>query len=62
MVLLYWDLGRIILERQNRAGWGAKVIDRLSADLREAYPEMRGLSRATFSSCARLPQHTRTRQ
>jgi predicted nuclease of restriction endonuclease-like (RecB) superfamily len=44
MVLLYWDIGRMILDRQEREGWGAKVIDRLSADLREAYPDMRGLS------------------
>jgi predicted nuclease of restriction endonuclease-like (RecB) superfamily len=44
MVLLYWDIGRMILERQEQAGWGAKVIDRLSEDLRAAYPDMRGLS------------------
>jgi len=44
MVLLYWDIGRMILDRQERAGWGAKVIDRLSTDLREANPEMQGLS------------------
>jgi predicted nuclease of restriction endonuclease-like (RecB) superfamily len=44
MLLLYWDLGRIILERQQRAGWGARIIDRLSQDLRKAYPEMKGLS------------------
>jgi hypothetical protein len=44
MVLLYWDLGREILERQQLAGWGAKIIDRLSSDLREAFPEMSGLS------------------
>ena len=44
MVLLYWDVGRMILERQDRAGWGAKVIDRLAADLREAFPDMRGFS------------------
>ena len=44
MVLLYWDLGRMILERQDRAGWGAKVIDRLAADLREAFPDMKGFS------------------
>ena len=44
MVLLYWDIGRLILERQDREGWGAKVIDRLSADLREAHPDMSGLS------------------
>lgn len=44
LVLLYWDVGRAILERQERAGWGARVIDRLSHDLRASFPEMRGLS------------------
>jgi len=44
MVLLYWDIGRVILDRQEREGWGAKVIDRLAADLREAFPDMRGFS------------------
>ncbi len=44
MVVLYWDIGRLILGRQKRGGWGAKVIDRLSADLREAFPDMRGFS------------------
>jgi predicted nuclease of restriction endonuclease-like (RecB) superfamily len=44
MVLLYWDIGRMILERQERAGWGAKVIDRLSADLREAFADLKGFS------------------
>ena len=44
LVFLYWDVGRAILERQSREGWGAKVIDRLSHDLRDAFPDMRGLS------------------
>lgn len=44
LVLLYWDIGRAILDRQEHEGWGAKVIDRLSHDLREAFPDMRGLS------------------
>src|SRR3990167_2106324 len=44
MVLLYWDIGRMILDRQERAGWGARVIDRLAADLREAFPDMKGFS------------------
>lgn len=44
MVLLYWDIGRAILKRQEKEGWGAKVIDRLSIDLREAFPDMKGLS------------------
>jgi hypothetical protein len=44
MVGLYWDVGRLILDRQSHAGWGARVIDRLSADLRDAYPDMQGFS------------------
>ena len=42
LVLLYWQLGRDILERQQAQGWGAKVIDRLARDLKEAFPDMRG--------------------
>jgi hypothetical protein len=44
VIKLYWDLGRTILDRQVREGWGAKVIDRLSHDLREEFPDMAGLS------------------
>lgn len=44
MVLLYWDIGRMILTRQDHAGWGAKVIDRLADDLRAAFPDMKGFS------------------
>ena len=44
MVLLYWDVGKAILGRQEQEGWGAKTIDRLSHDLREAFPELRGFS------------------
>lgn len=44
MVLLYWDIGQMILTRQESSAWGAKVVDRLAADLREAFPEMKGFS------------------
>ena len=44
MILLYWDIGQAILHRQKREGWGAKIVDRLSADLCEAFPDMQGLS------------------
>lgn len=44
LVLLYWQLGRDILQRQAEQGWGAKVIDRLAHDLRHAFPDMKGFS------------------
>ena len=44
MVLMYWDIGSQILEKQQMEGWGAKVIDRLSHDLKGAFPDMTGFS------------------
>ncbi len=48
LVLLYWQIGRDILARQADQGWGAKVIERLAHDLRTAFPEMKGFSRANL--------------
>lgn len=44
LVSLYWQIGHDILERQQRQGWGTRVIDRLSDDLRRAFPDMKGFS------------------
>jgi predicted nuclease of restriction endonuclease-like (RecB) superfamily len=48
LIALYWQLGKDILARQAEQGWGAKVIERLSRDLRVAFPEMKGFSRANL--------------
>lgn len=48
LILLYWQIGRDILERQAQQGWGAKVIERLSHDLRTSFPDMKGFSRANL--------------
>jgi predicted nuclease of restriction endonuclease-like (RecB) superfamily len=48
LIELYWTIGKAILERQNAEGWGTRVIDRLSDDLRAAYPDMTGLSRSNI--------------
>jgi hypothetical protein len=44
LLLLYWQIGHDILQRQHAQGWDAKVIDRLGHDLRIAFPAMKGLS------------------
>jgi len=41
LVMLYWDIGNSILQKQRNQGWGAKIIDRLSADLKESFPDIR---------------------
>lgn len=48
LILLYWQIGQVILERQAQDGWGAKVIERLANDLRQEFSDMRGLSRANL--------------
>ena len=44
LVMLYWQIGREILQRQTEQGWGSKVIDRIAQDLRHEFPEMKGFS------------------
>ena len=44
LVVLYYDLGRQILEQQEKEGWGNGVIDRLAKDLRREFPEVPGFS------------------
>lgn len=48
LIRLYWDIGREIMQRQGQEGWGAKVIDRLAADLQKAFPGQAGFSRANI--------------
>ena len=44
MIMLYWDLGRQISEKQEKARWGSGFIEQLSKDLREEFSEMKGFS------------------
>jgi predicted nuclease of restriction endonuclease-like (RecB) superfamily len=44
LLALYWDIGRLILDRQRKEGWGARVIDRLAADLQAEFPGRQGFS------------------
>lgn len=44
MICLYWNIGKSILQKQKEEGWGAKVIDRMAKDLKDAFPEMSGFS------------------
>ncbi|WP_419707937.1 PDDEXK nuclease domain-containing protein [Promicromonospora sp. NFX87] len=45
---LYWSIGRGILDRQETARWGAKVVTRLAADLQREFPDQTGWSRSNL--------------
>src|SRR2546429_5801785 len=44
LILLYSDIGRAIIEAQKDKGYGKRVVEMLSADLRREFPAMSGLS------------------
>jgi predicted nuclease of restriction endonuclease-like (RecB) superfamily len=48
LIALYWQIGRMILDRQEQHGWGGKVIDRLAVDLRTEFPGTQGFSRTNL--------------
>ena len=55
-MLLYWQIGRDILDRQERESWGAKVIDRLATDLKKAFPDMKGFSPRNLKYMRAFPE------
>jgi predicted nuclease of restriction endonuclease-like (RecB) superfamily len=48
VITLYWSIGRDILSKQKAQGWGAKVIDQLSKDLRKEFPDQKGYSKTNL--------------
>lgn len=48
LVLLYWQIGRDVLQRQQEEGWGSKVIQRLAKDLKREFPNIKGFSRSNL--------------
>jgi predicted nuclease of restriction endonuclease-like (RecB) superfamily len=45
---LYWELGKEILDKEKKAEWGIKLISRLSEDLLEEFPDIKGFSRSNL--------------
>ena len=56
MILMYWDIGRMIAERQTKKGWGAAVIPRLARDIQNELPEVKGFSEWNIGYMIRLAQ------
>ncbi|HOW66918.1 MAG TPA: DUF1016 N-terminal domain-containing protein, partial [Verrucomicrobiota bacterium] len=44
MLMLYWEIGGVLVNRQKKEGWGAAVLTRLAADLHNELPEVKGFS------------------
>lgn len=54
MILMYWDIGKIIFDRQQEYGWGAKVIQKLSKDIDNELAEVKGYSERNLKFMVRF--------
>jgi predicted nuclease of restriction endonuclease-like (RecB) superfamily len=54
LIQFYWDLGRMIVEKQAESSWGDKIIEQLSKDLKKEFPELKGLSKSNLKYCKRF--------
>jgi len=48
LIALYWDIGKMIVERQEKEGWGKSVVERLSEDLQKEFSGIKGFSAANL--------------
>ncbi len=48
LILLYWDVGKMITGRQAKGKWGDSIVPLLAQDLKKEFPEMKGFSRANL--------------
>ena len=44
MLHMYWDIGELLEKSQMADGWGKKTLERLSVDLKNEYPKVKGFS------------------
>ena len=44
LIQLYWDIGRMIVDKQQELGWGKSVVEQLSKDIQKEYPGIQGFS------------------
>lgn len=51
LINFYWELGKMITEKQEVAAWGNKLIDQLAVDLKEEFPTMTGFSSTNLKYC-----------
>lgn len=48
LIELYWELGKDIVEKQEKEGWGSKVLERVAKDLQNDFPGIEGFSRTNI--------------
>jgi predicted nuclease of restriction endonuclease-like (RecB) superfamily len=51
LIQFYWELGKMIVEKQSQTAWGGKLLDQISKDLKDEFPDMQGFSVRNLKYC-----------
>ncbi|MFO8050885.1 MAG: DUF1016 N-terminal domain-containing protein [Thermoplasmatota archaeon] len=54
MIMMYWDIGRMVNSKQEKEGWGKAIIPRLSRDIRNDLPDVKGFSERNIGRMVRF--------
>ena len=54
LILLYWDIGKELLDRQRKYGWGAGITTQLAKDLKTIFPNLKGFSKRNLDYMKKL--------
>jgi predicted nuclease of restriction endonuclease-like (RecB) superfamily len=57
LIEFYWDLGKMISQKQASSSWGSKLIERVAADLKTDFPDLKGLSNSNLKYCQRFYEY-----
>ncbi len=62
LINLYWDIGRSIVAKQGKLGWGKAIVETLAKDLQKEFPWIQGFPSKIYGICDSSTHHTRTIQ
>lgn len=48
LISLYWEIGKIISQKQKEGGYGDSIVEMLAGDLSKEFPQMKGFSRTNL--------------
>jgi predicted nuclease of restriction endonuclease-like (RecB) superfamily len=57
LIEFYWDLGEMISQKQAVSSWGSKLIEQVANDLKDDFPELKGLSNSNLKYCKRFYEY-----
>lgn len=61
LIEFYWDLGEMISHKQASSPWGSKLIEQVAMDLKEDFPDLKGLSNSNLKYCKRFYEFYRNK-